>query len=135
MAGKNDESKVNMKSIVLLATAAIYSLSSILVFYDLSQPLERVISGTIHNTKYVIGFFYVPLIAGVLALGALFLKLRPGSRKLAQLCAQLGLLLSAGLTAWWLAFESKLFPTMIILIVIFLVVAINDLKENRRSSM
>lgn len=122
------ESKTNKVSAALLATAAIYGLSTILIFYWDFLIFPPILETT-DDIKYAIGFFYVPLVSTVLALGALLLKLRAGSRKLAQLCAQLGLLLSGGLIAWWLAFESGFLP-IILLPVIFLVVVINDLQEN-----
>lgn len=122
------KSKANKASIVLLATAVIYGLFTIVLFY--SDFL--IFPPTFDDVKYAVGFFYVPLITVVLALSGFVLKLRAGSRKLSQLCAQLGLLLSGGLIAWWLAFESGFLPAMM-LPVIFLAVVINDLKENRQS--
>ena len=123
------EPKTNKTSVVLLAAAAIYGLSTILVLYSGFITFPPILETT-NDIKYAIGFFYVPLVTAVLALGALVLKLRAGSRKLAQLCAQLGLLLSGGLIAWWLAFESGFLP-IILLPAFFLVVVINDLKENK----
>lgn len=118
--------KTNKTSVVMLAAAAIYGLFTILLLY--SDFL--IFPPTFDDIKYAVGFFYVPLVTTVLALGAFVLKLRGGSRKLAQLCAQLGLLLSGGLIAWWLTFESGFLPT-IVLPAFFLVVVINDLKENK----
>lgn len=134
MTGEHDKSQVNMQSVVLLAIAVIYSLATIIVLYDFSKLPTQIILETTHHTKYAIGFFYGPLITGLLALSALLLRLRSSSRRPAQLCAQLGLLLSGGLIAWWLVFESGFLPT-IILPVIFIVVVVNDLKENRQLSM
>jgi hypothetical protein len=85
--------KTNKVSVVLLATAAIYGLFTIYLFY--SDFL--VFPPTFDDIKYAVGFFYVPLVTAVLALGALVLRLRSGSRTLSYLCAQLGLLLSGGL--------------------------------------
>lgn len=120
------EPKINKVSAALLATAVIYGLFTILLFH--SDFL--IFPPTFDDIKYAAGFFYVPLVTVVLALSALVLKLRAGTKKLAQLCAQLGLLLSGGLIAWWLAFESGFLPT-IMLPVIFLAVVVNDLKENK----
>lgn len=130
--GATTESKTNKTSVVLLATAAIYGLFTILLLYSDFLIFPPILETT-DDIKHAVGFFYVPLVTVVLAFGALVLKLRGGSRKLAQLCAQLGLLLSGGLIAWWLAFESGFLPT-IMLPLIFLAVVINDLKENRQSS-
>lgn len=130
--GVTTESKINKTSIALLLAAVIYGLFNIfLLYWDffIFPPILE----TTDDIKHAVGIFYMPLVTAMLALGALVLKLRGGSRKLAQLCAQLGLLLSGSLIAWWLAFESGFLPT-IMLPVIFLAVVINDLKENRRSS-
>ena len=124
--GVTTESRTNKTSISLLAAAAIYGLFTILLFY--SDFL--ILPPTFDDIKYAVGFFYVPLVTVALALDALVLKLRAGSRKLAQLCAQLGLLLSGGLIAWWHAFQSGTLPTLM-LPVIFLAVVINDLQENK----
>ena|SRR3989338_5656330 len=129
MMGITTESKTNKTSVALLAVAVIYGLFTILLFY--SDFL--ILPPTFDDIKYAVGFFYVPLVTVALALGALVLKLRAGSKKLAQLCAQLGLLLSGGLIAWWLTFESGFLPT-IMLPVIFLAVVVYDLKENRQPS-
>lgn len=127
------KSKANNKvSVVLLAVAALYGLSTILVLYSGFLTFPPILETT-DDIKYAIGFFYVPLVTVVLALGALVLKMRAGSRKLSERFAQLGLLLSGGLIAWWLTFESGFLPT-ILLPAFFLVVAINDLKENRHPS-
>lgn len=126
------KSKTNKVSVVLLAVAALYGLSTILVLYSGFLSFPPILETT-DDIKYAIGFFYVPLVTAVLALGAFVLKFRAGSRKLAQLCAQLGLLLSGGLIAWWLTFESGFLPT-IMLPVIFLAVVVNDRKENRQPS-
>lgn len=127
------KSKANNKvSVVLLAVAALYGLSTILVLYSGFLTFPPILETT-DDIKYAIGFFYVPLVTVVLALGALVLKMRAGSRKLSERFAQIGLLLSGGLIAWWLTFESGFLPT-ILLPAFFLVVAINDLKENRHPS-
>ena len=127
------KSKANNKvSVVLLAVAALYGLSTILVLYSGFLTFPPILETT-DDIKYAIGFFYVPLVTVVLALGALVLKMRAGSRKLSERFAQIGLLLSGGLIAWWLTFESGFLPT-ILLPAFFLVVAINDLKENRQPS-
>ncbi len=127
------KSKANNKvSVVLLAVAALYGLSTILVLYSGFLTFPPILETT-DDIKYAIGFFYVPLVTVVLALGALVLKMRAGSRKLSERFTQLGLLLSGGLIAWWLTFESGFLPT-ILLPAFFLVVAINDLKENRQPS-
>ena len=128
------KSKANNKvSVVLLAVAALYGLSTILVLYSGFLTFPPILETT-DDIKYAIGFFYVPLVTVVLALGAFVLKMRAaGSRKLSERFAQLGLLLSGGLIAWWLTFESGFLPT-ILLPAFFLVVAINDLKENRQPS-
>lgn len=126
------EAKTDKVSIALLATAAIYGLSTIFIFYWnflIFPPLLE----TTDDIKYAIGFFYIPLVSTVVALGALVLKFRAGSRKLARLCAQVGLLLSGSLIAWWLTFEAGFLPT-ILLPAFFLAVVINDWKENRQSS-
>ena len=125
--------KTNKTSLVLLAAATIYGLSTILVLYSNFLIFPPILETT-DDIKNAIGYFYVPLVASVLALGALLLKLRADSRKLALLCAQLGLILSGGLIAWWLAFESGSFLPTILLPAFFLLVVINDLKENRQSS-
>ncbi|MEK7563111.1 MAG: hypothetical protein AAB544_01830 [Patescibacteria group bacterium] len=123
------KSKINKTSVVLLATAVIYGLFTIILLYS-SFLIFPPILETTDDIKHAVGFFYVPLVTTVLALGALVLKLRAGSKKFAQLCAQLGLLLSGSLIAWWLVFESGFLPT-IMLPIIFLAVVVNDLKENR----
>lgn len=130
--GVTTESKTNKISVVLLATAAIYGLFTILLLYSDFLIFPPILETT-DDIKNAVGFFYVPLVTVVLAFGALVFKLRAGTKKLAQLCAQLGLLLSGGLIAWWLAFESGFLPT-IMLPVIFLAVVVNDLKENRQPS-
>ena len=123
----NNRSRTSKASVTLLATAVIYGLFSILLFYSdfLIVPL------TLEDIKYAIGFFYVPLVTVLLALVALVLKFRARSRKFSQLCVQLGFLLSGGLIAWWLAFESGFLPT-VLLPVVFLAVVVNDLKENKQ---
>jgi len=124
------ESKINKISIVMLVAAMIYALAAVFVLYPGFLMFPPILETT-DDIKYAVGFFYVPLVTAVLALGALALRFRTGSRKLAQLCAQLGLLLSGGLIAWWLTFESGFLPT-ILLPAFFLLVVINDLKENKQ---
>jgi hypothetical protein len=124
------KSKTNKTSVALLAVAVIYGLFTILLFY--SNFL--IFPPTFDDIKYAVGFFYAPLVMVALALGALVLKFRAGSRKLSNLCAQLGLLLSGGLLAWWLAFESGFLPT-IMLPVIFLAVVVYDLREKGSESI
>ncbi|HEX9628203.1 MAG TPA: hypothetical protein VGA00_14775 [Acidiferrobacterales bacterium] len=127
MMSADDKSKANKTSVALLAVGVIYGLFTILIFY--SDFL--IFPPTFDDIKYAVGFFYVPLLTVALALSALVFKLRAGSRKLSHLCAQLGLLLSGGLIAWWHAFESGSLPTLM-LPVIFLAVVVNDLKENKQ---
>lgn len=127
------KSKANNKvSVVLLAVAALYGLSTILVLYSGFLTFPPILETT-DDIKYAIGFFYVPLVTVVLALGALVLKMRAGSRKLSERFAQLGLLLSGGLIAWWLTFESGFLPT-ILLPAFFLLVVVDDFKKNKQSS-
>lgn len=128
------KSKANNKvSVVLLAVAALYGLSTILVLYSGFLTFPPILETT-DDIKYAIGFFYVPLVTVVLALGAFVLKMRAaGSRKLSERFAQLGLLLSGGLIAWWLTFESGFLPT-ILLPAFFLLVVVDDFKKNKQSS-
>jgi hypothetical protein len=125
------KSKVNnMVSIVMLVIAALYGLSTILVLYSGFLTFPPILETT-DDIKYALGFFYVPLVTVVVALGALALKMRAGSKRLSQRFAQLGLFLSGGLIAWWLTFESGFLPT-IFLPAVFLVVVLNDRKENKQ---
>ncbi len=128
------KSKANNKvSVVLLAVAALYGLSTILVLYSGFLTFPPILETT-DDIKYAIGFFYVPLVTVVLALGAFVLKMRAaGSRKLSERFAQLGLLLSGGLIAWWLTFESGFLPT-ILLPAFFVLVVVDDFKKNKQSS-
>lgn len=128
------KSKANNKvSVVLLAVAALYGLSTILVLYSGFLTFPPILETT-DDIKYAIGFFYVPLVTVVLALGAFVQKMRAaGSRKLSERFAQLGLLLSGGLIAWWLTFESGFLPT-ILLPAFFVLVVVDDFKKNKQSS-
>jgi hypothetical protein len=126
------EPKTNKTSVALLAVAVIYGLSNILLLYWDFLIFPPILEAT-DDIKHAIGLFYIPLVTVALASGALILKLQGGSRKRAQLCTQLGLLLSGGLIAWWLTFESGFLPT-IMLPGICLAVVVNDLKENRQPS-
>ncbi len=128
------KSKANNKvSVVLLAVAALYGLSTILVLYSGFLTFPPILETT-DDIKYAIGFFYVPLVTVMLALGAFVQKMRAaGSRKLSERFAQLGLLLSGGLIAWWLTFESGFLPT-ILLPAFFVLVVVDDFKKNKQSS-
>lgn len=134
MTSAEQKLKPNKISIVLLAAAAVYSFVPILVLYsDFSTLPARIIMDTTYNTKYAIGFFYVPLVTAMLAFGAFLLKLRASSTRLAELFAQVGLLLSGCLVGWWVAFESGFLPT-ILLPALFLLVVINDIADGRSPS-
>jgi len=79
------KSKANNKvSVVLLAVAALYGLATILVLYSGFLTFPPILETT-DDIKYAIGFFYVPLVTVVLALGAFVQKMRAaGSRKLSE---------------------------------------------------
>jgi len=128
----NAPTKTDKTSIVLLAAAALYGLATILLLYSgfLAFPPRLETTGDI---KYAVGFFYAPLLAVALAGCALVFRLRGGSRTIARLSAQLGLLLTGGLLIWWLMFESGFLPA-IVLPAFFLLVVVNDLKEGRQTS-
>jgi len=127
--GTTTSSKNNKASIVMLATATIFGLSIVFIFY--SDFL--IFPPTFDDIKYAVDFFYMPLMTALLALGALVLRLQGSSRKFSQLCPQLGLLLSGSSMAWWLIFERGSL-TAIMLFLLFLAVVINDLKDNKQSS-
>ena len=121
----------NKISVVLLGTAAIYGLLTILLLYSNFLRFPPTLE-TVNDLKYALGFFYLPLVMVVLAVVALVTKLLDGSKIIAQICVQLGLIISVGLTVWWLAFESGLLPAML-LSVIFLFGAIRDHKEKKQN--
>jgi len=118
-------------SVVVLGAAAIYCLFTVLLLYSGFLSFPPILE-TIGDVKYALGFFYLPLVMSVLAIVSLVIKLRSGSKKIAQVCAQFGLFLSFCLTVWWLSFERGFFPT-ILLPAFFLIVVINDYKERART--
>lgn len=125
-----DASRINkISNIVILGTAVAYSVVTILLMYsDVSNLPATFLVYTARNTKYAIAFFYLPLATGVLAFSTIVLKLRATSKKLAQRCAQLGLLLSGCHAVWWLAFASGFVPSMALWIP-FLSIVFSDRKE------
>jgi len=122
------QSKIKKFSVALLLVAVIYGLFDISLFY--SHFL--VFPATIDDLKYAVGFLYLPLVTVALALGALLLRLRSGSRRLSRILAQVGLILSGGFMIWWTVFERGTLP-IVMSPVIFLAVVINDRKESKEA--
>ncbi len=116
-------------SAAFLAVGLFSDLFGISVFYS----GFLVIPPTIGDLKFAIGFFYAPLVAAVLALGALILKFRPGLRNAARLLSQVGLIMTGTVVIWWTIFEPGTLP-MVMLPIIFLAVVINDWKERKESA-
>jgi len=121
-----NKSRAEKISVIMLTLAVFYCMSSILSLYTSFLTFPPLFE-TIEDIKFAVGLFYMPFVTAVFAFGSIIMRFRASTRKLSQLFTWLGLILSSGIIAWWLMFESGFLPT-IFLPFFFLWAVINDIR-------